>query len=260
MDGAYFLPRDFYNPAAVEERRAALERASGGRGAILLLETDDVYADAIRSILERDGWVVTHVRSVEDALPHAQNGTTALVIEALPSAAEGGNSALGALRQISPSKPIVALTEPDVTEAVVRDVLQHADTEVAKPFSPRRLRAAVRSVARRGRRNVPLVELPAEARVGDLTVSAGQLLARVGERVVSLSPREFSLLHFLVAHPGAVFTREELAHHAWGWSESVDSRAIDNAVSRLRRKIEPGANEPTYLLTERGEGYRLAVP
>jgi two-component system response regulator VicR len=63
----------------------------------------------------------------------------------------------------------------------------------------------------------------------------------------------------LLAHPGSVFTREELARLAWGWRSTGDSRAVDNAVRRLRQKIEPDPHAPRYLITERGAGYRFGV-
>ena len=91
-------------------------------------------------------------------------------------------------------------------------------------------------------------------------MSYGRLEVTVNDRRVELSPREFALLHLLLANPGTVFTRDELARLAWGWKESAESRAIDNTVQRLRQKIESNPKRPAYLHTERGTGYRFALP
>ncbi|MGI8424474.1 MAG: winged helix-turn-helix transcriptional regulator [Chloroflexota bacterium] len=231
----------------------------------LLIEHDDEYAALISSLLVREGWETLRERDPLSGLEQlSQNGGSrfdVILVNTPTEPVNGGQSALSALRGAS-SAPLIALSEEDGSEdrleQGVTQALELVDYSLAKPFSPRRLRAAVRAVARRGRVGAQ-ASPSAEVRVGAVTMSYGRLEVVVDARRVELSPREFALLHLLLANPGTVFTRDELARLAWGWKESAESRAVDNTVQRLRRKIERKPRRPGYLLTERGMGYSFAA-
>ena len=230
----------------------------GGRA--LVVEVDDDYAALTSALLRRDGWQVEIEPDGRAALQrlHA-DGFNVVLVDTASSTLDDGRSLLAEIRDASDA-PVIVLSAQEEREEIVEQALESADYDLVKPFSPRRFRAAVRAVTRRGRAGTSGVALPAEVRVGDVTVSFGRLEVVVGDRRVELSPREFALLHLLLAHPGTVFTREELARLAWGWHSNTDSRAVDNAVRRLRQKIEPNPRRPRYIATERGAGYRFAVP
>ena len=245
----------------------------------LLVEPDEEYAALSTVLLRRDGWDVAHVPEPLEALRRAllDGGVTLALVDASLSLAhdpaagaesgsgeassEPAGSAVPLLKRIREATTtlLIALSHAEAGPDVVQRVLEYADYELVKPFSPRRFRAAVHAVLRRGRAAARPGQIPAELRVGDLAISAGRLQVAVGDRTVELSPREFSLLHVLLANAGSVFTREELARTAWGWRSSVESRAVDNAIRRLRQKIEPDPAQPRYVLTERGTGYRLVA-
>jgi two-component system response regulator VicR len=243
----------------VAELGPAPQRGPRVSGRALLIEHDDDYAALITTLLQRDGWQVERAQRVEDALRRLAGAEFRLVIaDTEVDPPEQGPSSLARVRDAT-SAPIIALSAPDQPEDIVQRTLEVADYDLVKPFSPRRLRAAVLAVSRRGR-IAGGSPIPSEVRVGDIMVILGRLEVVVRGRTVELSPREFALLHFLMAHPGTVFTREELARLAWGWHGNGESRAIDNTVRRLRRKIEADPKRPRYILTERGVGYRFGVP
>ena len=227
----------------------------------LVVEPDDEYAALAEAVLSRAG--VEAVRAAaEDALEVARAGGVAVGVVDAELVLGSGRSLLRELRE-GASLPLVALSSADVGEEVVRRAMEHADYELVRPFSPRRLRAAVRAVVRRGRvtRAAGAGGEPQSGLVvGRLALDSGRLEARVDGMVVGLSPREFSLLYALASSPGVATTRDELAARAWGWQVAGDSRAVDNVVLRLRQKLGDGGTRPRFIATERGVGYRMVVP
>ena len=251
------LRRDGWDVSTTEDPARALDLLERARFRAILVDVSLEVPSSVPAPAAAGVSAVAAVAAAAGGDRAPANGAVAST-----SAAGRTRTLLRALREERPDldTPLVALSEPDAPEPQVRDVLECADGDLPKPFSPRRLRATLRTVTRRGRAARLSGMLPPEVRVGDLTVASGRLEASVGDRRVELSPREFSLLHFMLAHPGTVFTREELSHHAWGWAHTEDSRAVDNTVRRLRQKIESAPRQPRYIVTERGAGYRLAVP
>jgi two-component system response regulator VicR len=234
-------------------------------GRVLVIERDDDYAALIATLLQRDGWESQRERDPRAGLRRLNAADAppfdVILVSTPAEPIDGGESSLSALRSASHA-PLIALCDEesgnDRLEQAVEQAVEAADYNLFKPFSPRRFRAAVRAVVRRGAAGT-VARLPAEVRVGGVTMSYGRLEVTVDERTVELSPREFALLHLLLANPGTVFTRDELVRLAWGWKGAAESRAVDNTVQRLRRKIEPDSRRPRYLLTERGTGYRYAA-
>jgi DNA-binding response OmpR family regulator len=230
----------------------------GGRA--LLIESDEAYAALVMALLHRDGWEVEVAPDGSAALQRLHgDGFGIVLVDSAAAMLEPGASLLAEIRGASDA-PVIVLSTQEDQEDVVEEALERADYDLVKPFSPRRFRAAVRAVTRRERADLSSATLPSEVRVGNVTMSFGRLEIVVGDRRVELSPREFALLHLMLAHPGTVFTREELARLAWGWRGHTDSRAVDNTVRRLRQKIEPHPRRPRCIITERGAGYRFAVP
>jgi DNA-binding response OmpR family regulator len=128
-----------------------------------------------------------------------------------------------------------------------------ADDYVTKPFSLRELRARIRAQLRRSERY-------AERRVqfGDCEVDFDRAeLRRAGARV-EITPTELRLLEVLLRNRGRVLTRAQLIDAAWGDGVAITDRAVDTQVFNLRKKIEPVAGEPRFLLGVRGLGYRFA--
>ena len=245
-------------PAAAGELSPAVERRQArAPERALLVESDDDYASVIVTLLQREGWRVEWQRDAAEVLSRlGTNGFGVVLVNTRLIELEPGASLLEQIR-VATGAPVITLSNQDEREEMVAHALEAADYDLVKPFSPRRLRAAVRAVTRRGRVASSMSALPAEVRIGDIVMSLGRLEVAIGERRAELSPREFALLHLLLAHPGTVFTREELARLAWGWRSGADSRAVDNTIRRLRQKIEPDPKNPRYLLTVRGAGYQF---
>jgi DNA-binding response OmpR family regulator len=129
-----------------------------------------------------------------------------------------------------------------------------ADDYMSKPFGVRELVARVRALLRRAQ---PLDAEPV-VRSGPFLIDAARRRLEAGGREIELTTLEFDLLHFLAAHAGRVYPREQLLDQVWGKDRVVDLRSIDSLVSRLRKKIEPDPDQPRHLQTVWGAGYRWA--
>jgi two-component system alkaline phosphatase synthesis response regulator PhoP len=130
-----------------------------------------------------------------------------------------------------------------------------ADDFIAKPFSPRELIARVRAVMRRS--GVPAPE-PANRRIaGDITIDLDRREVTRAGRPIRLKPREFELLWLFVRNDGRVFTRDQLIEMLWGYDFDGDPRTVDVHVRRIRRAIGDLADQPRYIHTVHGVGYRF---
>jgi two-component system KDP operon response regulator KdpE len=130
-----------------------------------------------------------------------------------------------------------------------------ADDYVTKPFSIGELLARMRVALRH---TVPSDSAPVFAS-GDLVVDPARREVRMGGSLVQLTPTEYDLLRALVAHAGRVLTHRQLLREVWGPGYAQEAHLLRVNISNLRRKIEPDAARPRYILTEPGVGYRLRV-
>ncbi len=152
--------------------------------------------------------------------------------------------------------PIIMLTALGTEQDRVAGLEIGADDYVTKPFSPRELVLRVDSILRRAPGGAP--GLPPVVEDGDLVVDHARREARLASVPLALTAREFDLLHFLVAHPGVAYSRDDLLQQVWGWSIG-DQSTVTVHVRRLREKVESDPTHPTRLLTVWGVGYRWEV-
>jgi len=152
--------------------------------------------------------------------------------------------------------PIIFLSAKVMESDRVRGLESGGDDYITKPFSPREMVARVRAVLR----SLPEPPKPEVLKMGDLEIDPASMGVRVSGKNVITTMMEFRLLNYFASHPGRVFTREQLLDAVWSESAFVTLRSVDVYVRRIREKIEPEPENPRYLVTLRGTGYRFDLP
>jgi two-component system phosphate regulon response regulator PhoB len=131
-----------------------------------------------------------------------------------------------------------------------------ADDYVTKPFSPRELVARVKAVLRRFERPLPRIRITA----GEVEIDGGAMTVVVRGQPIVTTATEFRLLEYMARNAGQVFTRDQLLDAVWRDTQFVTPRSVDVYVRKLREKIERIPEDPRYIRTIRGAGYRFEVP
>jgi DNA-binding response OmpR family regulator len=222
--------------------------------AILVVDDDKKTVDLIRLYLERDRYPVLVAYDGKQALEVARKKRPGLIILDLMLPQVDGLAVCRTLRAES-GVPIIMLTARTTEDDRLTGLDLGADDYITKPFSPREVVARVRAVLRRGRLHETAG--PTELRYGDLVVDFVRHEARLKNSPVHLTPKEFTLLETMITQPGRVFSREELLERAFGFDYQGFERTVDVHVMNLRKKIEPDVNQPKYIQTVYGIGYKF---
>ena len=221
---------------------------------VLLVEDEVKMARAIRRGLEHEGYAVDVVTDGEDAVSRgSEYDYDAVVLDVMLPGLDGF-SVCDALRSRGRWAPVLMLTARDAIEDRVRGLDVGADDYLIKPFAFSELLARLRALIRRG-----AGERPAALEVGDVVLDAAAHAVTRSNRAVALSPREFSLLEFLMRHPGEVVTRTQILEHVWDYDYGGLSNVVDVYVGYLRKKLEQPFDRP-FIHTVRGVGYTVRRP
>lgn len=223
---------------------------------ILFVEDEAPIRDLVRFALSRAGMAMLEAEDAERALAllHSRRPDLVLIDWMLPGAS--GLQLLRRIRRTEPLQdlPVILLTAMAEEEHKIQGLDAGADDYVTKPFSPAELVARIRALLRRAQG----LDQAGRLRRGALEIdSAAHQVTYAGE-AVSLSPTEYRLLRFLMAHPGRVYSRAQLLDAAWPDDDAREERTVDASVRRLRRALEPFGAQGV-IETVRGAGYRLAV-
>jgi two-component system, OmpR family, response regulator RegX3 len=220
---------------------------------ILVVEDEQAIADSLAFSLRSEGFEVDLATDGETALDAARREAYDVMILDLMLPGISGVEVCRRLRAES-AIPIVMLTARTAEVDRVIGLDAGADDYVPKPFSMPELISRVRAILRRRELDRGAVV----RHVGGVELDLQRRTVRVDGRSAALTPSEFRLLAYLMAHAGRVCTRHELMQHLWESAYVGDERAVDVHVANLRRKIESSPQEPSRVVTVRGAGYMLA--
>ncbi|MCL8206655.1 MAG: response regulator transcription factor [Actinomycetia bacterium] len=221
------------------------------RGKVLVVDDEPAIQELVRFALEREGFEVSVAQDGWAALAEAERLKPDLVVLDLMLPGLNGFEVCRALRATS-DVPVLMLTARKEESDRVQGLDLGADDYVTKPFSPRELAARVKAILRRVRG--PERETAAET---GLVVDAERRRVLLDGQPVELTYTEFELLRVLAAHPGRVFTRDELLTRVWGADFYGDARTVDVHIRHLREKLHEDPMAPRFIETVRGVGYRF---
>jgi DNA-binding response OmpR family regulator len=219
---------------------------------ILIVEDERDIALVLKNDLAFEGYAVEAVHDGQSGLDRARTGAFDLILLDVMLPKKDGFAVCRELRAAGVHTPVLMLTARAQEADKILGLEWGADDYVTKPFSPLELRARVRAMLRRAS------PLPSPVdRFGDVEVDHARAEVRRAGRILDLTPLEFKLLTTFLKRRGRVLTREQLLDDVWRPDSSPADRVIDNHVMNLRRKIEADPQNPRFLLSVRGLGYRF---
>ncbi|NEQ97006.1 MAG: response regulator transcription factor [Cyanothece sp. SIO2G6] len=220
---------------------------------ILVVEDDAGISRFIHQGLNEAGYAVDIAADGREGINYAiATDYDAIVLDVLLPELDG-LSVLKDLRQRGLQTPVLLLTALDTVQDRVMGLDAGADDYLVKPFDFTELLARLRALLRR-----PPLQTEVVLRVGTLEMDTAQRLVRRGDRTIELSPREFSLLEYLMRHPNQVLSRTQIAQHVWSFDFYGDFKVIDVYIGYLRRKINRNGSG-SLIQTVRGVGYRISA-
>jgi two-component system copper resistance phosphate regulon response regulator CusR len=216
---------------------------------ILVIEDDPTVGQFVKRGLEEQRWGVELVDDGEEGEQRALSGAFDLVILDMRLPGKSGLDVLTALRGRGFERPILVLTAQDAVDSKVSTLRAGADDYVTKPFAFEELLARVEALARR-----PRAIASATLRVGDLELDQTTHEVRRAGEPVELTPKEFTVLEYLMRHTGRVMSRTLITEYAWGYHFDPGTNIVDVVINHLRKKID-AKHERKLLTTVRGVGY-----
>jgi phosphate regulon transcriptional regulator PhoB len=226
---------------------------------ILIVDDEKDIADLLSYNLEKERFSTVKAYDGEAALKLVSSAKPDLVILDIMLPKMNGLDVCRAIRRNSETEnlPIIMLTAKDDEVDKIIGLEIGADDYITKPFSVKELIARVRSILRRLRDSEKKNEKE-KFNFKELTINYASCLVQIGGKPVTLSPTELKLLFFFSRNPGRVYSRSQILDHVWGDDTFITDRAVDVHIRRLRSQIEKDIENPQYILTVRGFGYKFA--
>ena len=218
---------------------------------ILLVEDDLGISRFIHQGLSEAGYAIDTAANGREGLSFALAADYDVIILDVLLPGLDGLSVLRELRQQGLQTPVLLLTAQDTVQDRVLGLDAGADDYLIKPFDFTELLARLRALLRR-----PPLQTDVVLRVGTLEMDTAQRMVKRGERLIELSPREFSLLEYLMRHANQVLSRTQIAQHVWSFDFYGDYKVIDVYIGYLRRKIDRDV-ATSLIKTVRGIGYSI---
>ncbi len=219
---------------------------------ILVVEDEPGIANFVRQGLMEAGYAVDLAWDGREGLDYALAADYDVLVLDIMLPKMDGLELLRELRRLGDKTPALMLTARDTVDNRVEGLDAGADDYLVKPFAFPELLARVRALLRR-----PPLQVGTILRVGDLEMDTAKREVRRNDRPIELSPREYSVLEYLMRHPNQVLTRTQISEHVWNFDFFNESNVVDVYVGYLRRKIDQGENLP-LIHTVRGVGYRMS--
>ncbi|MCS5723020.1 response regulator transcription factor [Herbiconiux sp. CPCC 203407] len=224
---------------------------------VLIVDDDDAIRENLGAFFDRAG---VHVVSAADgaaALVQVAVAKPDLVILDVMMPELNGRQVLRALRAGGDWTPVILLTRTGESSERATAIEEGADDYLNKPFDPQELLARSRAVLRRRGGQVEPLQSARSLRSGPLSVDRTARSAALESRLVTLTPKAYALLDYLITHPGEVFSRDFLLNEVWGYQFAVATRAVDHRIAEIRRALADDPDAPRFVETIPRGGYRF---
>ncbi len=220
---------------------------------ILVVDDEKKIVEIVKAYLEKEGYRVSVAYDGQSALDIASKQEPDLIVLDLMLPEISGWDVCRILRAKS-NVPIIMLTARDEDTDKIIGLELGADDYVTKPFNPKELVSRVRAILRRAE---GVFEKKNKIEVTGLSIDLERHEVRRDEKIIDLTPAEFGFLRILAESPGRVYSRSQLLDKVQGHTYEGYERTIDSHIKNLRKKIEPDPDQPTFVLTVRGVGYKF---
>ncbi len=221
---------------------------------VLLVEDDQMMAIALRDGLESEGYQAEVAENGNTGFRMASEKNYDLIILDLMLPKLSGYDVCKKLRASNNTVPLIMLTARSLDVEKVQGLKLGADDYITKPFSLMELFARMEAVLRRSTRQV---EPPDCYQFDDISLDFKRYQATKGGKPLELSPREFRILKFFIEHRGQVVSRDRLLDGVWSHDSFPSTRTVDTHIAKVRQKIEERSDNPQYLITVHGVGYKF---
>lgn len=222
---------------------------------VLIVDDERSIRVSLRTILSGLDFVIVEAARGEEALSLVRTAQFDVVLLDINMPGIGGIEVCRTIRRNSPRLPIVMLTVQGSEDRKVEALDAGADDYITKPFQLRELIARIRAAVRRNRQTE---DVGTVIMVGDVCLDSARHLVQKKGRMVHLTPKQFELLHFLMANAGKPVPHGKLLRSVWGPEYGNELEYLRTFVRQVRMKIEDDPANPKYLLTESHIGYRFS--
>lgn len=207
--------------------------------------------------LTKAGYEVVEVDNGRDALALGKSSDLDFIVLDIMLPQLDGIEVCKQLRQAGVETPILLLTAKDEELDKIIGLELGADDYMTKPFSPRELMARIKAILRRTAKILSNQVQEKVICLQDVVLYEEQHEVRQAGELLTLTPKEFELLHYLMKGPNRTFSREQLLDAVWGFAFTGETRMVDVHIGKLREKLADDSKSPRYIVTVRGFGYKF---
>jgi DNA-binding response OmpR family regulator len=239
-------------PETAGTQTGFLEKAPGPR--VLIIEDEAPMRTVLKDILEAEGFRTMTAADGEDGLAKIIREKPDLILLDIMLPKLDGFALCAELRRLAIQKPVLMLTAKGQVEDRVAGLDCGADDYLVKPFSTDELLARVRALLRRVQKQIRMVT---SITLGDIRIDLARQTARRGRTAIRLTAKEFAMLRLMADAAGEPVTRDRFLDVVWGYAAFPTTRTVDNHIASLRAKLEPDPENPRWIKTVHGVGYKL---
>ncbi|MBU0561227.1 MAG: response regulator transcription factor [Bacteroidota bacterium] len=225
---------------------------------ILLVEDEETLAVGLEFNLTSEGYTVIWAKDGKEALLFFEANAVDLIILDIMLPYYDGFEIAQAVRLKSPQMPILILSARTSMEDKVRGLEVGADDFMTKPFHLEELLLRIKGMLKRKMWYKSSSEIQPLVIFGENKVDFENLTCDCGLKKIVLTQREAMLLKYLIERKGKIVSRKEILENVWQISSDIETRTVDNFISRLRKYFEPDPNNPKFILSIRSSGYSFA--